>query len=232
MSSEQQDPRPDTSKESLDARGRNRRRLGKAALGTAPVLMTLHAAPLKAAGANCMPSGWVSGNTSRHDQPEDCGGEPSGYWGAADSEGNPDFNSPAFVHHSGWRDVVEQGGEFVSEHGFPDITNVYLQPAESGGNGGSVDEVPLTLFRAVSDPGSIRALTGVPHERDIIRLGVAALLNARHTSGYPLTEMQVRRIVTATLNQGFLVANSGDRLEPEQVKAFLENTMGTPTWGP
>lgn len=239
MSSEQQDPRPDTPQESLDARGRNRRRLSKAALGAAPVLMTLHASPLKAAGANCMPSGWVSGNTSRHDQPEDCGGRTPGYWSGSGNSGN--FNSASFQNHPTWRDAAEKGVAFMSDYGFPGIHNDYREFVDNGGPGNSgnqgnssnsVDDIPLTMLGAVAASVEVLGLTGIPHERQIIRFGAAALLNARYTPGYPLSEQMVRDIVTDTLNDGYYIANSGDRLEPEQVKAFLENTMDTPTWGP
>lgn len=66
--------------EGLGTHGHNRRRLSRAMLGATPLLMTLHASPLKAAGANCMPSGWASGNVSRHDGPQDCGGHSPDYW--------------------------------------------------------------------------------------------------------------------------------------------------------
>lgn len=242
MSSEQQDPRPDTPQESLDARGRNRRRLSKAALGAAPVLMTLHAAPLKAAGANCMPSGWISGNTSRHDKPEDCGGRTPGYWSGSGNSG--DFDSASFKSHPTWHKAAEDGVEFRSGYGFPGITNDYREFVDNGGPGNSgnqgnqgsssnsVEDIPLTMLGAVARSVGVSGLTGIPLERQIIRFGAAALLNARYTAGYPLSEELVRDIVTNTLNHRFYTTNGGDTLSPEQVKAFLENTMETPNfWG-
>lgn len=244
MSNDEQDPRPETSQESLDARGRNRRRLSKAALGAAPVLMTLHSAPLRAAGANCMPSGWVSGNTSRHDQPQDCGGRTPGYWSGSGNSRNMNLNSAAFQNHPSWRQAVEDGEAFISNYGFPGVAADYSEyddqagggnpgnPGNPGNSGGMTDATPLTMLGAVAASTEVLGLSGIPHERQIIRFGTAALLNARYTPGYPLSEQMVRDIVTDTLNDGYYIANSGDRLEPEQVKAFLENTMDTPTWGP
>lgn len=241
---QQQDPRSEAPQDALNAHGRTRRRLSKAALGTAPVLMTLHSAPLKAAGANCMPSGWVSGNTSRHDEPQECGGRTPGYWSGSANNNSTNLNSAAFQNHPTWRQAVEEGIAFASDYGFPGMTNDYRQHAESVGPGNSgkpgkpgksdnsAEEIPLTMLGAVAASTSVLGLTGLPHEHQIIRFGAAALLNARYTPGYPLSEQMVRDIVTDTLVDGHYIANSGDRLEPEQVKAFLENTMDTPTWGP
>ncbi|OOC11459.1 hypothetical protein [Thioalkalivibrio halophilus] len=240
-------PGPEHETEQLGTRGRTRRRLGKAALGTAPVLMTLHSAPLKAAGANCMASGWVSGNTSKHDEPEECGGRTPGYWSGSANAGDLNPSSASFQNHPGWHQAVEEGEAFVSEYGFPGIGNNYREYAveDTGGDsepghsanpdvpdGSSHGEIPLTALGAVAASVEVLGLVGLPHERQIIRFGMAALLNARYISGYPLSEQQVRDIVTDTLNDGYYVADSGDRLEPEQVKAFLENTMNVPTWGP
>ncbi len=66
----------------LPRRGLSRRRFGRLALTGAPVLITLPGGALRAAtgGGQCTPSGWASGNTSRHPEWE-CGGRSPGYWG-------------------------------------------------------------------------------------------------------------------------------------------------------
>lgn len=212
MSNEQQDPRPEQQPETLDARGRTRRRLGKAALGTAPVLMTLHSAPLKAAGANCTPSGWVSGNTSKHPDLEDCGGRTPGYWAG----GNP--NQP-----DGWKN--NKDSPLNSSYGFPGL----------GTYPGSGDDGNATMLDAVSGPGQQSlGISSSDHndKRQVIRFGTAALLNAKYTVGYPLSEALIREMVTEVIDTGEYQTSTGETLNMEQMHAFLKNTMDIPSWGP
>lgn len=57
----------------LSADGHGRRRLGKAALASVPVLLTMHSRPLRAAGpGNCDISGWHSGG-SQQPEAQGCG---------------------------------------------------------------------------------------------------------------------------------------------------------------
>ncbi|WP_019023449.1 MULTISPECIES: hypothetical protein [unclassified Thioalkalivibrio] len=221
--------------EGLGTHGHNRRRLSRAMLGATPLLMTLHASPLKAAGANCMPSGWASGNVSRHDGPQDCGGHSPDYWsggydpthaslsqnvsGQGRGGGGQLFNSASFHSHPEWRLAVESGVLFDSNYGFPGVSRGFQE-----------EEGDLTMIGAVSASVFVLDVQGAA-EREVIRHGTAALLNAKYTNGYPLSERLVRDIVTDTLEHGHYETDGGDRLYPEQVYRFLENTMGLPSWG-
>jgi hypothetical protein len=60
----------------LSADGHGRRRLGKAALASVPVLLTMHSRPLRATGTgNCDISGWHSGG-SQQPEAQSCGTNP------------------------------------------------------------------------------------------------------------------------------------------------------------
>lgn len=230
----EQDNNQDQKPEGLDAHGQNRRRISRAVLGATPLLMTLHASPLKAAAANCMPSGWASGNVSRHDGPQDCGGLSPDYWSggydpthasqvrnvsASGNGGGYLFNSAAFHSHPEWRLAVESGVLFNSNYGFPGVTRGFQEEAGD-----------LTMIGAVASSVFVLDVQGAA-EREVIRYGTAALLNAKYTTGYPLSERLIRDIVTDTLENGYYETDNGDRLYPEQVYQFLENTMGLPSWG-
>lgn len=193
----------------------SRRRFGIGA-ASAAVVMSLHAQPLKAA-ANCTASGWVSGNTSRHPELQDCGGRTPGYWQNENNKHHPE----------GW--VKTRNESVSSQHGFPGLGE-YTRTSDEGDFGSA------TLLDAVKGPGDVRLNTADNHERQVLRFGTAALLNARYAyevaPGYPLTEDEVRDIVTEALTTGYYVASTGDRLTLSQVHAFLENTMDAPSWGP
>ncbi|SEO98318.1 hypothetical protein SAMN04488052_105186 [Aquisalimonas asiatica] len=199
------------SAKSGDPKSWSRRRFGVGAV-SASVIMSLHAQPLKAA-ANCTPSGWVSGNTSLHQELEECGGRTPGYW--------QNDNHPH--HPQGWRETYYEA--LNSNHGFPGLNGL----TGSGTNG------EATLLDAVSGPGRQDLGMGDSTLRQVVRFGTAALLNARYPSvspGYPLSESEVVDIVTQTLMAGEYVTSSGDVLDEEQVHRFLANTMDSPSWGP
>lgn len=188
-----------------------RRRFGVGAV-SASVIMSLHAQPLKAA-ANCTPSGWVSGNTSLHQELTECGGRTPGYW---QNENHPH-------HPQGWKETYHEA--LNSNYGFPGL-NGFMG---SGSNG------EATLVNAVSGPGKQDLGIGDSSVRQVIRFGTAALLNARYPSvspGYPLSESEVVEIVTQAIMTGEYMTSSGDVLDLDQVHRFLENTMDAPEWGP
>ncbi|WP_290651173.1 hypothetical protein [Aquisalimonas sp.] len=81
----------------------SRRRFGVAAVSTS-VIMSLHAQPLRA-GGNCSPSGWTSGNSSLHPEPESCGGETPEYWREA-----------AYGDYDGWPSPYEPGDGIYEEY--------------------------------------------------------------------------------------------------------------------
>ncbi|RLK51659.1 hypothetical protein DFR31_1604 [Alkalispirillum mobile] len=206
--------KPETDNSTKRPRGVSRRRFGQTALASAPVvLMAMHSRPLKASvAANCTPSGWVSGNTSPHHEKEPCGGRTPGYWAG----GNPH-------HPQGW---VDNKDTLVnSSYGFPGIT--YFD--------GSGPDGEATMLDAVSGPGQYPLGINSTDERQVLRFGTAALLNAKYsevTDGYPLSEAQVREMVIAVLTTGFYESGTGETLNMEQMHRFLKNTMEAPTWGP
>ena len=183
----------------------SRRRFGKTALGVTPVIATLYGRPLWAA-ANCTPSGWVSGNTSNHHELEDCRGNTPGYWQGPASKNQ----------HPGWRDTQDQ--LLDSAHGFSGLS-FYV-----GGE-------PATMQQAVEGPGQTPFDSTDMLTRQLIRFGTAALLNARYVIGYSLSETEVTEMVAMASLHGGDTTPGGDYLEDRQVKAFLENTMDTPSWG-
>ncbi|MBK5936121.1 MULTISPECIES: hypothetical protein [Halorhodospira] len=203
----------------LGGAGRSRRRFNKAALASAPLLLTLHSQPLRAA-ANCTISGWVSANVSRHpDGPEPCGGYTPGYWqGPASARQYPEWG--------------EQREELInSSFGFPGLPSYTLIAGGGPGRGGGFEY--LTLHDAVRGPGQSRVaeFNGMT-ERQLLRFGTATLLNARYLMDFPLTEAQVIDIVTTTLLTGSYTTAAGDTLTAPQVHYFLENTMdGQQSWG-
>lgn len=194
----------------------SRRRFGKAALVATPVLATLYGRPLRAA-PNCSPSGWVSGNTSLHHELEDCGGNTPGYWQGPASK----------TQHRRWDEIHQE--ELDSPLGFPGLGR-YSLAAKPGEDANAVREA--TLQNAVEGPGQTPFLGTGTLERQLIRFGTAALLNARFVMGYALTEAQVTEMVAMAVLHGGYTTPSGDFLTPGQVKAFLENTMDMPGWGP
>lgn len=184
-----------------------RRRFGKGIAATAPVLLTLYGRPLFA-GANCTPSGWVSGNTSLHHTALDCGGKTPGYWARPESKDD----------EPGWQRSHERALD-DPDFGFP-------------GPAYTVSGVPATPQQAVEDPRET-PFDGVdPATRELVHFGVAALLNARYQPGYRLSQSQVVKMVYAAINSGEYVTPSGDVLTARQVHYFLENTMNVPGWGP
>jgi len=181
-----------------------RRRFGQAVAASAPVLMTLHSRPLRA-GANCTVSGWVSGNTSLHHELEACGGRTPGYWQGPQSK--RDF--------AGWRDSHDKP---LNDPAF----GFYFLDA-------TVDGLPATLQQAVERQTPLDGLGNLGQQ--LVRFGTAALLNARYRRPpYPLNEQRVRDLLLLGLEGGG-TTDRGDYLTADQVKAFLENTMDTPTWG-
>ncbi len=184
----------------------SRRRFGKAALVATPVLASLYGRPLRAA-PNCMPSGWVSGNTSLHHDLEDCGGNTPGYWQGPASKSQ----------HPGWDDSKDR--LLDSSYGFP-------------GLGFYVAGKPATLQQAVEGPGETPFDGTGMLVRQLMRFGTAALLNSRFLIGYTLTESQVTEMVAMAVLHGGYTTPGGDYLTDVQVKAFLENTMDVPGWGP
>lgn len=193
----------------------SRRRFGKVTLASTPVLMTLYGKPLWA-GANCTASGWVSGNTSLHQDLRDCGGRTPGYWQGPASKD----------HYAGWHGTKDE--RLDSMYGFPTL-GVYL--VSVSGNDG-VNNAPATLQHAVEGPGATTFNGTTMPVRQLLRFGMAALLNARYIVGYALTESQVVAMVTSAILEGAYVTPSGEILTADQVKRFLENTMNTPQWGP
>ncbi|MDZ7829147.1 MAG: hypothetical protein U5K33_06565 [Halofilum sp. (in: g-proteobacteria)] len=184
----------------------SRRRFGKAALVATPVLATLYGRPLHAA-ANCTPSGWVSGNTSMHHDLQDCGGRTPGYWQSDNSKWQND----------GWKatymDLLD------SPTGFPGLSFY-------------VGDRPATCQDAVEGPGQTPFNGTTTLVRQIMRFGMAALLNIRYTPGYALDdEMLITEMVAMAVTTGGYTTPGGDYLSAEQVKAFLENTMDMPSWG-
>jgi hypothetical protein len=189
----------------VSAGQRSRRRFGKIALGVTPVVATLYGRPLWAA-ANCTPSGWVSGNTSNHHELGDCAGKTPGYWQGPASK----------RQHSGWNDIHDK--LLNSSHGFPGL-NYYVAGQ------------PATMQQAVEGPGKTAFRDVGMLERQLVRFGTAALLNARFVIGYSLTQDQVAEMVAMAILDGRYISPGGDYLDAVQVKSFLENTMATPSWG-
>lgn len=183
----------------------SRRRFGKTALGATSVIATLYGRPLWAA-ANCTPSGWVSGNTSNHHELEDCGGNTPGYWQGPASKNQ----------HPGWKNTQDE--LLDSSHGFSGVSFFV------GGE-------PATMQQAVEGPGETPFDATDMLTRQLMRFGTAALLNARYVIGYSLTESEVTEMVAMAVLHGGYTTPGGDYLEDSQVKAFLENTMDTPSWG-
>ncbi|ANB02224.1 hypothetical protein [Ectothiorhodospira sp. BSL-9] len=221
---DQTQPEQTSPQETLSKQARKRRRLTKAALASGPVLMTLSSKPLMADTmrmANCHPSGWISANTSLQTDPVDCGGRTPGYWqGDASGEwGRGDKFNDEF------EDVIEQyyaynasAQEYVKatmEHAVQRNYGVYHDENEDD------DDIYDRSWTAVENM-----------KRQLIRFGAAALLNARDTHDYPLSEEMVKEIVTEVLNTGFYTTSTQVQLSAEVVKNFLENTMNTPSWGP
>lgn len=183
-----------------------RRRFSKGALAAPPILLTLYGRPLFA-GANCTPSGWVSGNTSLHHELVDCGGNTPGYWqGPASKE-----------QVQGWRLSHDKALDDPI-HGLPGMSY-------------AVAGLPVTLQQAVEGPGKT-PFDGVDtNARQLLRFGTAALLNARYQYGYQLSETQVITMVSEAIAFGAYTTPSGDVLTARQVKDFLDQTMNSASWG-
>lgn len=190
-----------------DAARWSRRRFGKAALVATPVLATLYGRPLMAQH-NCTPSGWVSGNTSLQHDDQLCGGKTPGYWQSKNSK----------RQHAGWKAIHLE--LLNSGAGFPGFPTYYVSDDGSSTR-------PATLDDAVQGPGQFPFVGTTEMERQLIRSGTAALLNAKFLS-YPLTEAQVQEILGSALFGGGYTTASGDFLTPEQVKDFFQSTMDLP----
>ena len=212
------DPAPSTTQWS-------RRRFGKTALGVTPVIATLYGRPLRAA-ANCTISGWVSGNTSNHHELGNCDGK---------SPENLQAESPE-LKPSSYGQRQDQSGGIGEGKG------------EASGKRHGILDKPLNSnhgfsglhYRVDGKPATIRdALSAVqfdrcgPLERELIRYGTAALLNARFEPGYSLfrEEQLVTEMVASSVMHGGYTTQSGDYLRSRQVLKFLQNTMGSPSWG-
>ena len=185
----------------------SRRRLGVAALSTS-VIVGLQSRPLRAAGVggNCTISGWVSGNVSLHGEAQACGGRTPGAW----QGGSPPEHRDSWAH-------ITIGALFG--------THYYV--AESGENS-TLREA--NLLDAVSKNVKFNDLERFQHERQLIRFGTAAWLNARYLD-YPLKPHAVVDIVKETLeNGGEYKPHLGETLTAEEVKNFLENTMDGPDY--
>lgn len=181
-----------------------RRRIAKAALIGAPILLTLPGRALRAAvPRNCTPSGWESANVSG--LPEgDCEGLDAQHWSSSGNNADSDSNRAAFADQNSWEANVHT--PFDSSYGFP-----------RAGTG------ELTMLQALST--SDHYLYTIGHF-PVIRSGAAALLNAKYTPGYPLSEAMVRKMVLDTLHYGSYTT-SGVELDAYQVHKFLENTMSS-----
>ena len=195
-------------------RGWTRRRFGQGVAAAAPLVMTMHSRPLQAA-ANCTVSGWVSGNVSLHHDLEECGGYTPGFW-----QGNS-ANLPG--DWEGNRDIRLVNDPVYGLDGLPTFTTIT----------GNDDVRDTTMHDAVDQASNIIELPKNSDDRKLVRFGTASLLNARHVSGYPLSEDVVRTMVRDAYFNGEYIAPSGDRLSKNQVWRFLENTMnGKEEWGP
>lgn len=185
-----------------------RRRIAKAALIGAPILLTLPGQALHAAvPRNCTLSGWASANVSG--LPEgDCEGLDAQHWSS--SGNNADSNRAASADQNAWVDPntweANVHTPFDSPYGFP-----------GAGTG------DLTMLQALSTSDHYLYTIG---NFPVIRSGAAALLNAKYTPGYPLSEAMVRKIVLDTLHYGSYTT-SGVELDAYQVHKFLENTMSS-----
>ncbi len=177
----------------------SRRRFGVAAVSTS-VIVGLHSQPLRAAGGggNCTPSGWVSGNVSLHGEAQSCGGMTPEAWAGGDP--------PA--ERERWADA-------------------HFNSVFKGTPPYSVEESgdPATMLDAVSQDVRLGSVGDM--ERQVIRLGAAAYLNAEYLV-YPMTPQTVIEMVRPTLVDGQYITQSGDVLNAEQVKDFLGNTMEAP----
>ena len=189
-----------------------RRRFGQAALGTVPVLIAIYSNPLRASSGtpgNCHPSGWVSGNTSLHGDPGDCGGTSAGNFG------NPGRGG----RETGWE-------EWPFSEVFPGVPEYYEDPDLAH---------PLRLKRAAFSSGPARVfpvydgwsgLVSNP-ERKVIRFGTAAWLS-RHYGHYTFerpTEAEIVAMVVAALT-GEPYSTAAGELDAWDVADFLENTLG------
>ena len=207
------EPRPDANGQDHAAPGRglSRRRFSQAALGSVPVLMTLYSNPLRASSGtpgNCHPSGWVSGNTSRYGEADDCGGESPGHWGNHSTQGQ-----------GGGADAAKNV-DFNVAFGFADFEFT-----------DSEDE-SLNLNYATSGRGKDivkrNSVEVTDTERKVIRFGSAAYMSRvenKYTSERP-TEEEIINMVKAVLDgEGYQIPGTGDELTIDGVLAFLENTV-------
>ena len=204
------EPRPDAKEQdnASPSRGMSRRRFSQAALGSVPVLMTLYSNPLRASngnGGNCNPSGWVSGNVSRHGDAVNCNGKSTGYWG---NEGNGGGSDDA--KEEDFNDVFG-----YSPGTYTDDNDNYLNLSYAA-HGNNNNIVKKNGYK-VSDS-----------DRRVIRFGSAAYMSSTDSSVEYLGpgSEQIREMVTDALDNGYYkIPGTGDELSKDGVAAFFKNTI-------
>jgi hypothetical protein len=225
-----------------------RRRLTRGGLAAPIVLGTLLSRPvLGAAPYNCTISGQLSGNTSSHGDPVECGtlGRSPGYW----RQDQKDW--PMYIYGSGMIDgsfkpiaIPTLDGSKQSTEGTlftaPGFANAFEVKEETlattvttgHGKNKKTTTVTETAYKIASYPdvsgGNATLLQMVAAEGNdnklvsLARAAVASLLNAyQFAPDYPLTPDQVVAMFNAVYKGGTYQINATTAWDQDQVMAYL-----------
>lgn len=177
-------------------------------LATGSVLMTVASKPAMA-GTWCTPSAWVSGNLSREELPNSCGGRSPGFWRTQDRQW-PSHYKPGTCKNSGPGNCNVYNGDGTPFH-----------QAIGDGTG--------PFFGTTFGDHSMMQVIWKQGHGDPYQLGAhicAALLNAATIPEYGMSEHQVIEIWYQLETQGFYQPSAGDLMTKQDVVAFIQNTFG------
>ncbi|MCU0811060.1 MAG: hypothetical protein MUE59_08495 [Thiobacillaceae bacterium] len=226
-----------------------RRRLTRGGLAAPIVLGTLLSRPvLGAAPYNCTISGKLSGNTSSHGDPVECGqlGRSPGYWrqdqkdwpaGLIYGSGMIDGSFKPIAIPTGDEDTE---GTLLTTAGFAKALEVKEETLTTTvrtgfGRKKSTKTITETVYKIASYPNvspdgnatllQIVAAGGNDNKLvSLARAAVASLLNARQFApDYPLTEDQVVAMFNAVYAGGKYQVNATTAWDQDQVKAYFES---------
>lgn len=182
-----------------------RRKLAKAGIIATPVLMSLTGR--NAMGAQCSPSGFMSGNLSNHGHENDtCGGGYSpGYWGTHPEEWpNVSKGDPVTIN-PGTCDLSASKGSITSNCTVYNSDGTMFHEAFAGSA-----YVGMTMMQVLWE-----------QEGSLAFHAVASFLNAVMVPGYGVPVQTIVDMVNSVLNTGYYVTGSGDEMNEEDVKDYL-----------
>jgi hypothetical protein len=196
MPSEEATRRIDEHSEAAPARSDERRRLLRAALTAAPVLMTIASKPVL--GHACVTASATSAGSSAAHVVSMCSGLTPSQWKARVTEWPAPY--------------------YATTHQSLDAHPATLFHCPTTGLGGSTygDRTMLEVIDVAEGGAGISSLG---------RYIVAALLNARSGRTPVLTEAGVRMMWNSTINDGYYEATAGIRWSAAQCIAYLKTTM-------